>query len=290
MTAPSTLPVQAPEPFATAGSVRRAEAVVGSSWTADRMPLGLGEPLRLMGGGVAALDRLRRDARDSWRGEMACIVEEALRCISQSGAPGLRLPPLVLGGDAGAGRTHLARRFAHAAGLPHVTLELTGARSIRCAARGPDLALPSLPVLAMALTRCANPVVTVPDADALDPAVQRELAWIVDGANAGRCCEDAVGGFVDFSHVTWMIQVRDEAALCPFLRRLLRPVHLFWSEDDMDVHLVEVLAEAAVDENLGDLAGSTVADALAAMTRVARMRSTAELYRTACTALAAVAR
>ncbi|WP_210358332.1 hypothetical protein [Sphingomonas beigongshangi] len=271
------------------GGGRTDRVIVGEPWTAVQMPLGLDQPLRLLGSERSALEGLRRDARDGWLGTIGGIVEEAVSGVLRSETVGVRLPPILLTGERGAGRTHLARRFARAAGLPHVTLDLAGHASMRPSVRGPDIALPSVPVLAMAATRCANPVVTVLAADRLQPEVQRELAWAFDKVNASRWCEEALSGFVDLGHVTWIVQAEDSDAMCPFLRQMLRPACVTWpGQSDVELHLAEILAEAAIDQNHGELDGATVADALAAMASASRSprRSTAELYRVACSALA----
>lgn len=257
-----------------------AAMVVAEPFTQNGTPLGIGDALALRGGDPATLARLRNDIATGWRPDLGGVLAMALLGAESGASPWLTVPPLLLCGPAGVGRTHVARRFAHLAGAPHVVMDLAGPDAgglIRHGANGPDLILPSVPVLAMAAGRCANPVVTVTGIEELPPEGQRDIAAMIDPSTAGRWVDYAAKAMIDLRQVNWFVQCRDPHGFSPALLRLLHPVELSWP-DDIDLHLVEVLAEAAIDRGVIDQVGDLVGDLLEHLRMAAQRRSTAEIY------------
>lgn len=263
-----------------------ASVLVAQGFTPDAMPLGLDAALPLCGGGDRIRRRLTADLGFGWQSSLRGVIDRAVSRQEATGADWLTLPPLMLSGPAGVGRTHVARRIASLAELPHVGVTVGGAfgiEQLRPTACGPDLILPSAPVLAMAVSRCANPIVSVCGIDDLDAAGQTDLARMINPATAERWVDYACGATVDLRHVNWMIQVQEPAALTPTLLRLLEPVPLRFPEDqDVPLHLVEILAEAAVDRGVVDRVGGLAEDGLAYLARLRGERSVARIYADAC--------
>lgn len=260
--------------------IEGAAMIVAEAFTDDVTPLGIGGALALRGGDPATLARLQSDIASGWRPDLGGVLAMALHCAESGASPWLTVPPLLLCGPAGVGRTHVARRFAHLAGVPHVVMDLAGPDAsglIRHGANGPDLVLPSVPVLAMAVGRCANPVVTVTGIEELGPEGQRDIAAMIDPSTAGRRVDHAAKAMIDLRQVNWFVQCRDPHGFSPALLRLLHPVELSWP-DDIDLHLVEVLAEVAIDRGVIDLVGDLVGDLLEHLRTAAQRRSTAEIY------------
>ncbi|MCD2323060.1 hypothetical protein LQ953_03410 [Sphingomonas sp. IC-56] len=255
-----------------------ATAIVGRSYTSRPMSLGLEAPLPVLGGSRAAIDGLRL-ADFSWQPDVPSLLESAIRS-AETGR--MNFGAVLLEGEAGAGRTHLARRLSHLAGLPHVLLDLgapDGMQQLWQSRRGPDLVLPSAPVLAMAAARCANPVISVTGIEQLGADAQGHLARMIDPHEAVAWRDHAAGGTVDLSQVSWMIQSHVPGLLSPRLAALLRPVRLRWpSDDDLPLHAVEVAAEAAIDENASTLSGHLVERIIGETRCRNRERSTAALY------------
>jgi hypothetical protein len=258
--------------------VATASVVVAQGFAADAPPLGLAAALPLGGGGDRARDRLTSELGFRWQADLRSVIE---RSVTRR-ADWLALPPLLLCGPTGVGRTHVARRVAELAGLPHVGVAvggLSGIEQLRPSGCGPDLLLPSAPVLAMAVSRCANPVVSVYDVGTLDAHGQAELARMIDPETAGRWVDYACGATVDLRQVNWMVQTHEPGALVPPLLRLLQPVWLRFPEGaDAPLHLAEVLAEAAIDLGVIERVGSRAADGVEHLSRLRGEASTARIY------------
>ncbi|WP_334656085.1 hypothetical protein [Sphingomonas panaciterrae] len=259
-----------------------ASAVIAESFAGEPSPLGLSTALELRGGSGRDRERLTFDLGFGWQEELRAAVGCGLARFAGTEGGWFALPPLLLRGPAGVGRTHVARRIADLAGLPHVGVAVggpLGMEQLRPSGCGPDLVLPSAPVLAMAVSRCANPVVSVYGVEALDAAGQAELARMIDPETAGRWVDYACGATVDLRHVNWMIQGQEPEALTAHLLRLLRPVELrFPVGRDVPLHLAEILAEAAVDLGVIDRVGPRAEEGIAYLARLQGASSTARTY------------
>lgn len=267
---------------ATAGERTATTMVVAESFSATPPSLGLGAALALLGGGSEARSRMEMQLGFKWQPELLGNVQSATWRARNSDEPWFTMQPMLLCGDEGVGRTHVARRLAQLATLPHAVFDLSGdlgTGHFRRRPRGPDLILPPPPVLAMAVSRCANPLVTVMGVDEADADAQRNLARMIDPETAGRWVDHATGSVVDLRQVSWMVQSRDPASVIPQLRRLFVPVELTWpARGDVPLHMVEVLAEAAFDAGLSDRVGERVDEGLQQLDRIGSHRSTARLY------------
>lgn len=264
------------------GQMNAASVLIAKGFGADAPPLGLAAALPLRGGGSRVRDRLMSELGFHWQTELRGLVERAVARSRAVGADWLTIPPLLLCGPTGVGRTHVARRIAEMAGLPHVGIAVGGSSGIeqlRPSSCGPDLLLPSAPVLAMAVSRCANPAVSVFGVEALDAHGQAELARMIDPATAERWVDYACGATVDLRHVNWMVQAHEPAALVPSLLRLLQPVWLRFPEGaHAPLHLAEILAEAAIDLGVIDRVGSRASDGVEHLSRLRGELSTARIY------------
>src|SRR5690606_28278480 len=210
-------------------SAGAAAMLVAEGFTAAGPRLGLGLPLSLRGGDDEALVSLSVELGFAWQHELRRVIEAAIARTKSERTPCLKLPPLLLLGEPGVGRTHVARRIAHLASLPHVSLDLSdpaGVQQLWPQVCGPDLLLPSLPVLAMALGGCANPIVSVVGIECLEVATQHRFAASLKAGSAARHVDAAAASTVDLTQVNGMVQCSDVSALAPKLLQLLRPVEL----------------------------------------------------------------
>ncbi len=256
--------------------------LVAQKFTSGPPALGLGVPLPLRGADPVARERLTTNLGFGWQAELRGVLDRAADRATLEGKDWLSLPALLLCGPKGIGRTHVARRIAELAGVPHVSVMVGGPfgiEQLQPTGCGPDLTLPSAPVLAIAVSQCANPVVTVSGIDTLDASGQDELARMLDPATGERWVDYSCRATVDLRHVNWIIQSHDPSALAPSLLRLVESVWLRPPEgSDVPLHLVEVLAEAAIDRGVVDRLGALAREGLAHLSRHRGTRATADIY------------
>ena len=278
-------PAKAGVPVTVTSGSTAAAMVVAQAFTKQPPRLGLGAPLTLRGGEPDALRRLTLELGLGWQPQLRSMVDQAVVQVRDERSPWFKLPPLLLTGEAGIGRTHAARRIAYAAGVPHAYLDFrdpAGIDQLRPRACGPDLVLPALPVLAMAIGGCANPIISVVGAECLDRASLHDFAALIDPATAGKFVDHATGCMVDLRQISWLVQCSDPREISSALSGLFVPVEMRWpGNDSLPLHVAEVLAEAAIDAEVIDQLGHPVADALTHLCRMGRRRSTAEIYNAA---------
>jgi hypothetical protein len=188
------------------------------------------------------------------------------------------MPPAALDGVPGAGRRMVARRIARCAGLPFVAIDVAGpagASRLRRVSSPPDVVQPSPVVLAMALSRCANPVVLIEGVDDAGHDALGMVKAMVDPVSGRRWSEDALEAVVDLGHVNWLVQ--SSAALGPprplsFLKRLTVPAD---AEFDHELNRLTLISELVDD--LGLDARDVDGAALLAALPVDSKRTNAEL-------------
>jgi hypothetical protein len=147
------------------------------------------------------------------------LLADAGRTQTLAGRNWFGHPPIVLVGAAGFGRGGGAHRIADLAGVPLV--EVDGAE-VEATAEGAGfrtLDVP-VPVLAMALTRCANPIVLIDLADRnLNPFASRRPAEMLDPTRTGRWLHEGLRTVFDLSHVSWIVQASRHSPAIPAIDR-----------------------------------------------------------------------
>lgn len=237
----------------------RDDGVVGAAMTVAqgfscRPPmLGFDSCLALRGGSEAELARLRMELDFSWQPALASVFASAIERAQSPQSPWITIAPVLLLGENGVGRTHVARRFAYLAGLPHSTLDLEDVgvtARMQGISRGPDVPIPLAPVLAMAASGCANPVITVIGMESASESVQIDLARMIDPATADRWPDSSVGATIDLRQVSWFVQGQRSEHLAAPLSALLQRIELTRpSGSEWCLHVAEIIAEAMADEN-----------------------------------------
>lgn len=189
------------------------EVVVSFPMGTRAAPLGLDRPLRLLGGGEV----LRPEGLASTFGidhvpGLRTFVAEAARGQALDGNDWYRQPPLVLLGDEGSGRSFVSAWIARNAGLPLFRMPVRGNFAAGSATpNGQERPLPVLPLLAMASSVCANPIVIVElDLDDL-PEGQSEAALIrmIDPRRNSRWMDVEHDAFFDLGRISWILEVRN---------------------------------------------------------------------------------
>ncbi len=270
-------------------SIVGAAMTVAHGFSARQPSLGFGSALALRGGSGPDVHRMVLEMDFSWQPALSAVFADALDRSRSSTSPWITTAPVLLLGEKGVGRTHVARRFAHLAGVPHITFDLEDVEVVerlQGVSRGPDVLIPTAPVLAMAASRCANPVVTVVGADTVTEEVQMNLARMIDPSTSDRWADRSVGATVDLRQVSWFVQAHRPELLAAPLFHLLRPIELIWPfGTDRLLHVAEVIAEVMADENERPPTGDHLKSLIDSLHRNPSTLATSALYEAARQAL-----
>jgi hypothetical protein len=186
--------------------------------------------MRLLGQSAASMSVLAERLALDWVPNLQRGVITS--CIRQSTEqrPWFRLPATALVARPGAGRTLMARSLAHSLELPFAVIDVSRFVAPEEANRTvvPDVALPTPPVLVLAASRCANPVVLLTGIDDAGPGAVESVRRLVDPAANARWSEPAMQASVDLSQVTWLLQ-------CSSLNGLPRQLSAIVKEEAVDV-------------------------------------------------------
>lgn len=223
---------------------------IASGFSTRTVPLGLDGGFELRGGDRLGPNGIACDLAMDWHPALMRLVEAACDDQRVRGRPWFTMPPTLLSGPAGVGRTHIARRISAAAGVPHLVMDVRDHDSAM-RRHAPDVPMPITPVVGMALTRCANPVVSVVNVDGADQEELAHIARLLDVRQNGRFVEPGLGATLDLSQVTWLVQSSAPDALRDRLRDVLLEVRLEEPEDmDATFLVIDLIAEVIADNGL----------------------------------------
>lgn len=148
-----------------------------------------------------------------WFQEIIDFIETWLLRNEALGVQCCRLPPMLLVGGVGCGKTHFCRRLAETLGLPFQLLAAGGSsdnRQLAGTARGWGTAFPSLPVDFMCGSGVGNGLVIVDEVDKESPdrrngRLTDTLLQLLEPANSRHFNDPFIGSAVDCSHLQWML-------------------------------------------------------------------------------------
>lgn len=197
----------------------------------------LTEPLHLRGNLNSSSASKLLDALHSeypWASDLFSDVETALILSISSNKPWLALPPLLLVGPPGIGKTRFARRLAELAAVPFRIINAGGSsdnRNFSGTARGWSTAHPAQIVEIFRETGVANPIVLLDEidkagGDGRNGRIVSTLLTMLEPETRARFYDEALGTNVDLSYVNWILSANDAKALGRPLLSRLRVVHL----------------------------------------------------------------
>jgi ATP-dependent Lon protease len=207
-----------------------------------------------------ALEALRA-AMPNLREVIGRVLDElALQWATGARGP-LRLPPMLLVGPPGIGKTRMARRLADALGLAFAWLGLGGssdARELAGTARGWASTHPAWPVDRIVALGTPNPLLLLDEVEKVATTrhaghAHDALLGMLERETARGYVDECVGGPVDLSHVSWVLTANSTGGLpAPLLSRvavvsLPPPV-----PEDLPAILAAVLGDIASERGLAD--------------------------------------
>lgn len=171
---------------------------------------------------------LRLSREFPWMREANEKAALAAAISSRRSERGFTLPPVVLVGPPGVGKSRWVRRLATLCDIPLHAATLAGAsssKSVLGSERGWASARPSLPALALSETRVANPVVLIDEADKSEASVNGDaissLLPMIEKETAQRYPEAYLLGTLDLSRVSFVFTANSISRFSqPFLDRV----------------------------------------------------------------------
>lgn len=228
-----------------------------------------------------------------WMAAATDLLWKAMRRSVRRGEAGFRLPPMLLNGPPGIGKSVWSRELGRHLGVPRCGIEGTAEQAsfvVNGSQRGWSTALPGRPLQTILQSLCANPIVVIDEVEkAGTPTSSKGQTYgLTEGllpllepssAAAWRCPYYQVG--FDMSCISWILTSNSLRGLtAPFLSRL-EVLHL---EPPSREHLIYFAAREgrrrglsdpsmeAIREVLGEVAGRHVLN----LRHVSRMIARAE--------------
>lgn len=203
-------------------------------------------------------------AQFPWMGSAVDAVRTELVLARHCGARSLRLPPLLLVGDGGIGKSRFARKFAAALGIPTGQVSAAGSadnRVLAGTARGWSSMQPCLPLTVMLRYQLANPMILVDEIDKASDdrrngRITDTLLTMLELTTAREVPDEALLVPADLSRVNWVLLANDLELVPSLLRQRCRIIRLGPPRpQDFDVLLVGCLDDLAMEYGceVGDL-------------------------------------
>ena len=252
---------------------------VASSFSSRPVLLGLDGPLNLLGGDRLGPTGIVFELAMHWQPNLMRAVGYACDEQRLRGCDWFTMPPVVLCGPRGAGRSHVSRRIAAAAGVPYLEIDANDADCTHHHS-WPNVEMPSPLFVGMALTRCANPIVSVANLETSSPDRIERICAMIDPSRNRQFVDEALGATLDLSAVTWLIEGTSADMLPERLRHVVGWIDLKEPAGDAVGDLViDIIAEAMADLDLPRPSSGDILRMTDHFQRRPDRRSACEIYR-----------
>lgn len=211
-----------------------------------------------------------------YAGSAVKTVIDALHLRAAHGQTAFRLPPLLLLGPPGVGKTRFARRLAELAGVPSLLHGVGGNsdnRTLAGTAAGWSSATPSLPAKFMATEKVANGLLIIDEVEKASRSsrggsVQNSLLGFLEPESARVFYDECLQGTIDLTCLNWVLTANSTETIEAPLRSRLRVIEWNGPEPDDLYRLIPsiaagVAADIGVDPRFFEPLPDSVMDALA---------------------------
>lgn len=206
-----------------------------------------------------------------WMAPATEEVWQALRRSAKATEPGARIPPLLLDGPPGIGKTVWARRLGDLLGVPSAAIDASGENAsfgVAGIQRGWSSSGPGRPVDTILRTLIGNPVMVVDEVEKAGRVMSdkgqshglaESLLPLLEPVTARRWSCPAFRVIFDMSWISWILLSNSTTPLPEPLLSRCRIIRLGAPSRD---HLVQFAREEGRRRNLSDLSIETVEEVI----------------------------
>lgn len=216
----------------------------------------LATPMPMAAAPAAAALRQQLDAEFPWLTDITERIVGQIVLRQSAGEAAFWLPPMLLVGPPGSGKTHYVLRLLELAGIPARTLPCAGAadnRALQGTARGWNTAQPSVIAQLIAAEGIANPAIVLDEIDKVSPSRRNGNLWdtlhqLLERRTARTWFDECLQQPCDFSRVSYLATANSLKALpMSLLSRFAIVLAKLPSEQDRMGILEHLLREVAAE-------------------------------------------
>ncbi len=200
---------------------------------------------------IGVFDRLGEEF--PWLANTIQILERAC-VLSRQGNRVLRLPPLLMIGPAGIGKTSLLRRFCELADMPYLVISAGGASDsliLKGSNRAWSTAQPGAVIRLIQQSKVANPIIIIDEVDKCGSGTQNgnlldTLLQLIEPSSAATWHDEFLLGLADLSAVNYLMTAnRADHLSGPLLSRVRTVNQGFMRSTDLLRALPQTVAQVA---------------------------------------------